>query len=99
MGLLYWLEEENTLRIEALLTVPEAWGCGVGPALMEKVLKDAAVRGKDDIRVWPFAQNARARRFYEKWDFAPTGRQRLSDALEVEYVCDVKMKGSEFRER
>ena len=89
MGLLYWLEEGDALKIEALLTVPEAWGCGIGPALMEKAVSDAVALGKNCIRVWPFEQNARARRFYEKRGFVSTGAQRMSDALELEYVRDL----------
>lgn len=91
-GLLYWLPEENSMRIEALLTVPEAWGCGVGAALMEKTVSDAAAL-EMDIHVWPFAQNARARRFYEKWGFRATGAKRMSDALEMEYIRKKKLEG------
>ena len=64
MGLLYWLPEENSMRIEALLTVPEAWGQGVGAALLEKAISDAVARKMRCAHVWPFAQNIRARRFY-----------------------------------
>ena len=83
VGLLYWLSEGNTARIEALLTVPEVWGKGVAAALMEQVLKDAS--SYKEITVWPFAQNHRARRFYEKCGFSPTGQTHMGDALETEY--------------
>ena len=85
-GLLYLLSEADTLRIEALLTIPEVWGHGVGAALMETALVHGIRCEKQFLRVWPFAQNARARRFYEKWGFVPTGEHRTSDALEVGYI-------------
>lgn len=85
-GLLFWLSEGDSLRIEALLTIPEVWGHGVGAALIEAALADGIRTRKDFIRVWPFVKNARARRFYEKWGFVPTGEHRTSDALEIEYI-------------
>lgn len=87
MGLLYWLpESEEAARIEALLTIPEAWGHGIGAALICKALADVRSLGYTSIHVWPFAENFRARRFYEKWGFAPTGESRTSDALELKYT-------------
>ena len=83
-GLLYWLPEGNTARIEALLTIPEVWGEGVAAALMNRVLADTV--GFHTISVWPFAENHRARRFYEKHGFSPSGRSRMGDANEVEYL-------------
>lgn len=83
-GLLYWLPEGNTVRIEALLTIPEVWGEGVAAALMNRVLADTV--GFHTISVWPFAENHRARRFYEKHGFSPSGRSRMGDANEVEYL-------------
>lgn len=85
VGLLYWLPEEESARIEALLTVPEVWGKGIAAALMEQTLADTSTYSK--ITVWPFAENHRARRFYEKHGFSPTGRTRMGDAEETEYVC------------
>lgn len=86
MGLLYWLEDSGGARIEALLTCPEAWGKGVGAALMERALSDIKAAGYSAVRVWPFAENYRARRFYEKQGFLPTGQTRMGDAPETEYV-------------
>lgn len=87
MGLLYWLPESaEAARIEALLTIPEAWGKGVGGTLMTQALADTKAAGHSTLHVWPFAQNYRARRFYEKQGFTPTGRKRMGDAEEVEYI-------------
>ena len=84
VGLLYWLPEGGTARIEALLTVPEVWGKGVAAALMDRALADSTAFSS--LTVWPFRENHRAKRFYEKHGFTPTGRTRMGDAGEVEYV-------------
>ena len=84
VGLLYWLPEGETARIEALLTVPTVWGKGIASALMEQALADTA--GFQAVTVWPFAENRRARRFYEKQGFSPTGNSRMGDAEEIEYI-------------
>ena len=83
-GLLYWISEEETARIEALLTIPEVWGKGVAAALMKQTLADTV--SFPSVRVWPFSENLRARRFYEKHGFSPTGKTRMGDAPETEYV-------------
>ena len=83
-GLLYWLPEEKTARIEALLTIPEVWGTGVAAALMDRLIQDTSAY--PSVTVWPFADNHRARRFYEKHNFQPSGNSRMGDATETEYV-------------
>ena len=90
MGLLYWLEEENrAARIEALLTCPEAWGKGVAAALITRCVTDAKAAGCTALQVWPFAENHRAKHFYEKHQFLPTGNSRVGDATETEYICNL----------
>lgn len=87
MGLLYWLpESQGDVRIEALLTIPDAWGKGIGAALMQRALADISASGHSAVHVWPFAQNHRAQRFYAKNGFQATGQTRIGDALELEYV-------------
>lgn len=83
-GFLYWLPEGETARIEALLTIPEFWGKGVASALMERALVDTA--DFQGVTVWPFAENHRARRFYEKHGFSPSGLCRMGETTEVEYL-------------
>lgn len=93
MGLLYLLgETTHSARIEALLTVPDAWGKGVGASLISKAITDARAAGFSELHVWPFAENTRARRFYEKWGFSASGASRCSDAAELEYVLKLSSK-------
>ena len=80
-GLLVWMGPE----IYAIHSLPESWGSGLGAAM----LKAALSRMDRPVCLWAFAENKRARRFYEKHGFALTGEERISEfdgAVEVEYV-------------
>ena len=90
VGLLYWVPEENCARIEALLTIPDVWGQGVAATLMAHTLKHTSAYPV--VTVWPFVRNHRARRFYEKHGFSPSGRSRMGDAEEMEYCYHHKGK-------
>ena len=50
-------------------------GTGVGATLMQRALVEAAGRGKDAVWLAVWERNPRAIRFYEEWDFHPTGTQ------------------------
>ena len=83
MGLLVCSEQpDGRAEIEAIHSLPESWGTGLGAAMLEFALKGRAVG------LWAFEKNARARRFYEKHGFAFTGERRISEfdgAVEVRY--------------
>lgn len=59
----------------AVYTLQEHWGTGLGQTLMEKVLKEL-IGVYNDVALWVFQDNTRARRFYEKFGFAPDGKQK-----------------------
>ena len=63
-------------------------GRGVGPALMEAVLREAGVRGHDVIWLGVWERNQRAIAFYRKWGFAEVGSQafRLGNDLQTDLV-------------
>lgn len=83
MGLLVFSQHpEGRTEIEAIHSLPETWGTGLGAAMLEFALKGRATG------LWAFEENARARRFYEKHGFAFTGETRVSEfdgAVEVRY--------------
>ena len=83
MGLLVCSEHpDGRAEIEAIHSLPESWGTGLGAAMLDFALKGRAVG------LWAFEKNARARRFYEKHGFAFTGERRISEfdgAVEVRY--------------
>ena len=83
MGLLVCSEQpDGRAEIEAIHSLPESWGTGLGAAMLEFALKGRAAG------LWAFEKNARARRFYEEHGFAFTGERRISEfdgAVEVRY--------------
>ena len=90
-GELYWQdgdELENSAHIVAIHSLPETWGSGVGKAMVEAALRDIRSAGKEQVYLWAFKDNRRARRFYEKNGFVWDGSERVSEfdgALEVRY--------------
>jgi GNAT superfamily N-acetyltransferase len=84
MGLLVFSRHpEGRTEIEAIHSLPESWGRGLGAAMLE-----FALDGNDAAGLWAFAENKRARRFYEKHGFRFTGETRVSEfdgAMEVRY--------------
>ena len=87
MGLLVYSEHrDGWTEIEAIHSLPESWGTGLGTAMLEFALEETNAR--KGAGLWAFAENARARRFYEKHGFAPNGESRVSKfdgAIEVRY--------------
>lgn len=65
-------------EIVALYTLPEYWGCGLGKALTKMALDDIKT-SFSGIELWTFRDNARARRFYEKFGFYPDGKQKIEN--------------------
>ena len=83
MGLLvFTAHEKGGAEIEAIHSLPESWGTGLGVAML------ARLKNFRQLGLWAFEKNARARRFYEKHGFAFTGERRISEfdgAIEVRY--------------
>ena len=87
MGLLVFSQRpEGRTEIEAIHSLPETWGTGLGAAMLEFALEET--NAEKVAGLWAFEENARARRFYEKHGFAFTGETRVSEfdgAVEVRY--------------
>ena len=87
MGLLVFSQHRNGwTEIEAIHTLPESWGRGLGAAMLEFALDET--NADDGAGLWAFAENTRARKFYEKHGFRCTGETRVSEfdgAVEVRY--------------
>lgn len=62
---------------------PEAWGRGHGTALLAACCEHLRAAGFDEAVLWVHPDNARARRFYEREGWSPTGRDRSADVLDV----------------
>ena len=87
MGLLVFSERpDGRTEIEAIHSLPESWGTGLGAAMLEFALTETKAR--KGAGLWAFEKNARARRFYGKQGFSFTGETRVSEfdgAIEVRY--------------
>lgn len=65
----------EALEIARLYARERALGSGVGAALMQHALAEAAGRGKDAVWLGVWKHNDRALRFYESWGFHHAGTQ------------------------
>ena len=87
LGLLVYTErEDGWTELEAIHSLPESWGTGLGEALMDMAC--ILTGAKQGVGLWAFAENKRARRFYEKHGLRWTGERRVSEfdgAVEVRY--------------
>lgn len=85
-GMLVWQDQGEAAEIIALHTLPESHGTGLGRELLSAALSQI---GSYPVFLWAFAENTRARRFYEKNGFHWDGSTRVSEfdgAIEVRYT-------------
>jgi diamine N-acetyltransferase len=66
---------DEALEIARLYARKRAVGSGVGAALMQRALAEAAGRGKDAVWLGVWERNTRAIAFYESWGFHRCGTQ------------------------
>jgi ribosomal protein S18 acetylase RimI-like enzyme len=72
---------------------PEARGAGVADRLVTAVLAHASAAGADQVTLWVATGNGRARAFYQRMGFVPTGRRQMypragtTDLDEEEFAC------------
>ena len=64
-----------------LFVRPPWWGTGVATALLEAALSAAAAEGYRRMRLFTPRDHARARAFYEREGFAPSGWEAFEEAL------------------
>jgi ribosomal protein S18 acetylase RimI-like enzyme len=80
-------------ELYALYVTPAWWSAGAGRALMDLVLASLEADGYRQVVLWVLADNARARRFYDRAGFAPDGGTNiitgLGGVLEVRYAREL----------
>ena len=59
--------------------LPEAWGTGLGRALMTATLSHLAGCGFESATLWVLDTNARARRFYARAGWTADGSAKQDD--------------------
>lgn len=62
-------------EIYAIYVHPDHWSTGAGYVLMRTAVDHLASDGRVEIRLWTLEDNARARRFYERFGFAFDGER------------------------
>ena len=87
----------NAIEIARLYSATHLIGAGVGAALMQRCVDEAASRGKDTIWLGVWERNARAIAFYGRWGFREVGSQefmlghdRQTDRVMVRHVAREK---------
>jgi ribosomal protein S18 acetylase RimI-like enzyme len=79
-----------TGEVYALYVSPDWWSTGTGRSLMAAALTALSQAGYQRAVLWVLADNARARRFYERAGFAADGAENvlagLGGVLEVRYA-------------
>ena len=80
-------------ELYALYVTPARWSTGTGRALMGSALAALNEAGYPRVVLWVLADNARARRFYERAGFVHDGVTNiltgLGGVLELRYVRDL----------
>lgn len=76
--------------LQTLYVMPESWRQGVGSALHDLALERLRDANVQEARLWTLTENHRARAFYEKRGWSPTGRTRVvpfpPHPVDVEYA-------------
>jgi GNAT superfamily N-acetyltransferase len=73
-------------EIHAIYAIPEAWGTGVGRALMDEAIARLQDAGCTEAVLWVLATNERARRFYEKAGWHADGGEAPHDIGGVQHT-------------
>jgi GNAT superfamily N-acetyltransferase len=72
-------EEPKGSRVAELVAIyvePSRWGQGLGRALMESSLEEATRHSYEEIVLWTFERNERARAFYDQLGWHDDGARR-----------------------
>jgi ribosomal protein S18 acetylase RimI-like enzyme len=88
-----WRDEqanEHQGEIWALYAAPQAWGSGVGRALLAAAVQELRAVGRRSVLLWVLSKNDRGVRFYENFGFrAVPDTSKLFElgGRQVEEVC------------
>jgi ribosomal protein S18 acetylase RimI-like enzyme len=64
------------VEVYAIYVLPEEFSTGMGGALMAESVARVRDSGHAEVGLWVLAENARARRFYERFGFTLSGRTK-----------------------
>ena len=69
-----------------LFVLREWWGTGLATRLLGEAIAEARRRQYTAVRLWTPRDHARARAFYEREGWSPTGAEQFSDHLGLDLV-------------
>ena len=69
-------DDESAGLLDRIYIHPAAWGNGFGNTLIQWCETTLKTQGYKTIKLWVFAVNERARRFYEKHGYEPDGHSK-----------------------
>jgi GrpB-like predicted nucleotidyltransferase (UPF0157 family)/ribosomal protein S18 acetylase RimI-like enzyme len=82
-------EAETVGEVFAIYLSPDTWGQGWGSAMWDAAARRLRARGFEQVVVWVFGDNMRARRFYERRGMVEDAGKKNSiagaDVIEVRY--------------
>ncbi|MDX8143439.1 GNAT family N-acetyltransferase [Lentzea sp. BCCO 10_0061] len=79
-------EPDAAFEVYAIYVLPSAWGTGLGFSLARAALGD-----EQDVVLWVFDENPRARRFYERLGF------RADGTVKTETIGGAELKEIRYR--
>ena len=72
-------DKPDAAEIGAMYLLEAYWDKGLGRKMMEFSLEEFQRMGYSEVLLWVLESNSRARRFYEKFDFAFDGTKKEMD--------------------
>jgi len=69
-------DDSRTSELVAMYVDPANWGKGIGSALISIAIADTERLGYEQMLLWTFERNERARSFYANHGFATDGERR-----------------------
>lgn len=79
----------GTGEVNSIYLAPEAWGRGLGQALLERSTEDLRARGFAPLILWVIEANTRGRRFYELAGWRADGARQPID-FDGELVDEIR---------
>ncbi len=83
VGVVVWRPVAAGALLSWLFTDPGEWGSGLAQSLHDSAIAAMRAAGHAEAELWVHDANGRARRFYERNGWAPTGEGRSHDRLDL----------------
>ncbi|SFG16915.1 GNAT family N-acetyltransferase [Sporolactobacillus nakayamae] len=71
--------DDHAAEVSSIYCISDVWGKDCGRQLMDFAMRQLKRQSFETVSLWVFEQNARARRFYEKYGFVFDGKKEKSE--------------------